>query len=225
MELTKEQIKYIDHRLENEGIKYWDIRIELLDHVVSDVEKKLKPENSEYEFEEIVQEAFESLGWKENFNGGGFESVFLRRCKDFNKKSKRSIIKDYKEKLTDVKTIAVIFLFFLYLFTFRNNSQVIKYSIYFVCSFYAIAILIYIFKYKVFNSARISISITWATFPLSLINCFIFFPQVFFGYEKLSSSYVTLVFGISIPFLAIGLNFLFKEFRDAQKMYNKFINL
>jgi hypothetical protein len=113
MELTKEQIQYIDHRLQNDGIKYWDIRIEMIDHVVSDVEKNLKPENSEYEFKEIVQDAFESLGWKENFNGGGFESVFLRRCKDFNKKSKRSIIKEYKEKLTDVKTIAVIFLLHL----------------------------------------------------------------------------------------------------------------
>lgn len=225
MELTKEQIQFIDHRLENDGVKYWDIRIEMLDHVVSDVEKKLKPENSEYEFKEIVQDAFESLGWKENFNGGGFENVFLRRCKDFNKKSKRRIIKEYKEKFTDAKTIVIIFLFFLYLFTFRNNTQVIKYTIFFGYSFVVIAILSYIFKYKVFNSARLSISMSWAIFPLSLINCFVFFPKVFFGYEKLSSSYITLVFGISLPFLAIGLNFLFKEFREAQNDYNKFIDL
>lgn len=45
MELTKQQIKYIDHRLENDGIKYWDIRIEMLDHVVSDVEERFIAEN------------------------------------------------------------------------------------------------------------------------------------------------------------------------------------
>ena len=85
MELTKEQIQYIDHRLENDGVKYWDIRIEMLDHVVSDVEKNLKPENSEYEFKEIVQDAFKSLGWKENFNGGGFESRNKQGWKNANK--------------------------------------------------------------------------------------------------------------------------------------------
>jgi len=64
MELTKKQVQFIDHRLETEGIKYWDIRIEMLDHVVSDVEQKLKPENSEYEFKEMVQASFIDLGWK-----------------------------------------------------------------------------------------------------------------------------------------------------------------
>ena len=54
MEIAKEQIQYIDDRLENEGIKYWDIRIELLDHVVSDIEKRMKVENSENDFKEMV---------------------------------------------------------------------------------------------------------------------------------------------------------------------------
>ncbi|MDN3618354.1 hypothetical protein QWY81_02655 [Polaribacter undariae] len=75
MELTKEQIQYIDHRLENEGVKYWDIRIEMLDHIISDVEKNLKPENTEYEFKEIVQTSFVTLGWKENFNGSNFPNT------------------------------------------------------------------------------------------------------------------------------------------------------
>jgi hypothetical protein len=43
MKITKEQIKYIDHRLENNGLKYWDIRIEMVDHVVSDLKKMRKP--------------------------------------------------------------------------------------------------------------------------------------------------------------------------------------
>ena len=81
MELTKEQIKYIDHRLESEGIKYWDIRIEMLDHVVSDIEQKLQPEDSKFDFHQIVQESFIALGWEENFNGGGFEKIFLSRLR------------------------------------------------------------------------------------------------------------------------------------------------
>jgi hypothetical protein len=85
MRLTKEQIKFIDHRLENEGIKYWDVRIEALDHVVSKVEEKAKAENSQYEFKEIVQEAFVSLGWRNNFNGGGFDDLNTQGWKNANK--------------------------------------------------------------------------------------------------------------------------------------------
>lgn len=55
MELTKQQIKYIDHRLENDGIKYWDIRIEMLDHVVSDVEERFIAENSDNDFKEMFK--------------------------------------------------------------------------------------------------------------------------------------------------------------------------
>jgi hypothetical protein len=51
MEVTKEQIKYIDHRLENNGLKYWDIRIEMVDHVVSDLEKNAKTSDFKIELD------------------------------------------------------------------------------------------------------------------------------------------------------------------------------
>ena len=107
MKITKEQIKYIDHRLESDGVKYWDIRIEMVDHVVSNVENKLQQENSENDFKEMVQESFIELGWKENFNGGGLESVFLQRLKVYSKGTNKGILKEYKEKLSDIKVIAL----------------------------------------------------------------------------------------------------------------------
>ena len=42
MKLTKEQITYIDDYLKHHKVKYWDIRIELLDHIVTTVEEKLE---------------------------------------------------------------------------------------------------------------------------------------------------------------------------------------
>lgn len=224
MELSKEQIKFIDHRLENDGVKYWDIRIEMLDHIVSDVETKLQPENTFYEFKEKVQESFENLGWKENFNGGGFEAVYLQRLKIYSKQSNKGLITEYKKSFTDFKTLAAIFIFFSYLFIFRENIIVLKYTMGFCLILFGIAIIGFPLKYKVFNSVRLNKSIIFATFPLSLINVFIFFPKVFFGYEKLSITYVTTVIGIAIPLLMIGFNFLYKEFKSAQKVYNKFID-
>lgn len=224
MELTKEQIKFIDHRLENEGIKYWDIRIEMLDHVVSDVESILKPENSAYEFKEIVQQSFEKLGWKENFNGGGLESVFIQRLKIYSKGANKGIVKEYKEKLSDIKVIAAILILFIYLFTFRNNIIVIKSSLALALLIFTVAVIWFSFRYKVFNSVRLNRSIIFATIPLSILNCAMFFPKFFLGYEKLSSSYVTVIFGVILPFSIIGINFLYKEFKSAQIIYNKLID-
>ena len=41
IKLTKEQITYIDDYLKHHKVNYWDIRIELLDHIVTTVEEKL----------------------------------------------------------------------------------------------------------------------------------------------------------------------------------------
>ena len=87
MELSKEQIQYIENRLENEGVKYWDIKIEMLDHIVTDVEHQLqKGEN----FNIAVQHSFVVLGWKENFNGSGFEGIIHQRNKDYGKLSRKN---------------------------------------------------------------------------------------------------------------------------------------
>lgn len=224
MELTKEQIQYINNRLENEGIKYWDIRMEMLDHVVTDVEMKLKTETSEYDFKELVQDAFENLGWKENFNGGGFEAVFLRKCKIYAKYCNQGIITEYKKEFTSFKSLGVIFLFFLFLYIFRENEILLKYTMGFGLVLFGIAIIAFTSKYKVFNSIRLNRSIFFVSFPLSLFNVFMFWPKIFFGYEKLSILYIATIFGLIVPFIIIGINFLYKEFKVAQIIYNKFID-
>ena len=63
MKLTESHIQEIDNRLKKDGVKYWDIRIEMLDHVVTDVENRL--ENGE-ELEKAITNSFIALGWKGN---------------------------------------------------------------------------------------------------------------------------------------------------------------
>lgn len=41
MELTKQQIQKVEQYLDNKGIKYVDIRLEILDHMVSDIQDKI----------------------------------------------------------------------------------------------------------------------------------------------------------------------------------------
>lgn len=223
MELTKQQIQFIDHRLENEGIKYWDIRIEMLDHAVSEVETKITPETTEYEFKELVQDAFENLGWKENFNGGGLDAVFLRMLKNYSKKNNKEIGLFYKKTFLKAKSIILIFIFWLYLFAFQNNSLIIKFTMAFTLILLVVAFIGFVLKYEVFKSAKLNSLLFLISLPISIFNVFMFWPKMFFGIDKLSSLYTVLIFAIIIPFFIIGINFLFIEFKKAKNTYNQLI--
>jgi hypothetical protein len=128
MELSKEQIQYIDHRLENDGVKYWEIRIEMLDHIVSDVEKNLQPENTEYQFKEIVQDAFVSLGWKENFNGSNFPNNDKDTFKNVNNEYRKMYHQGFINFFKSFKNIGILITFLLIFYTFSNtvNFKIFK---------------------------------------------------------------------------------------------------
>jgi hypothetical protein len=49
MELTTEQIQRVAHYLNVKGITYIDLRMEVFDHIVSDIEAKMMTENLEFE--------------------------------------------------------------------------------------------------------------------------------------------------------------------------------
>ena len=57
MESTKEQIQYIDEYLKKRGIKYWDLRTEMIDHLVSDIEQNLTSKDFKAEFSLALKRA------------------------------------------------------------------------------------------------------------------------------------------------------------------------
>jgi hypothetical protein len=105
VELTKEQIQFIDHRLENEGIKYWDVRIEMLDHVVSDVEKRLEKDQ---EFKKIVNNSFISLGWN-----GSFEDLNKQGWKNANKGHRKIYLQGFIDFFKNYLNLLVLGVFLL----------------------------------------------------------------------------------------------------------------
>jgi hypothetical protein len=131
MEITKEQIKYIDHRLENEGVKYWDIRIEMVDHVVSNVENKLQQENSENDFKEMVQESFIELGWKENFNGGGLDDLNKQGWQNVNRYYRKIYhhgFRDFFKNYLNLLLLGVFLLGFYFLSELLIHKTFLKVS-------------------------------------------------------------------------------------------------
>jgi hypothetical protein len=63
MKLTTEQIDQIDTFLERNDVKYLDIKLELLDHIASQIEALMSDQNSSFE------EAFTKITthWKPRF--------------------------------------------------------------------------------------------------------------------------------------------------------------
>ncbi|WP_298882787.1 hypothetical protein [uncultured Polaribacter sp.] len=49
MELTKEQLQRVEHYLNVKDITYVDLRMEVFDHIVSDMEAKMESENQDFE--------------------------------------------------------------------------------------------------------------------------------------------------------------------------------
>lgn len=223
MELTKEQIQYIDHRLESEGVKYWDIRIEMLDHVVSDIERKLKPENSTYEFKELIQDSFESLGWKENFNGGGFEKVFYQKNISYVKKVRKKYGQEIKSKFTSILFLIRLLILWVFLFLIHKNSFFIKLTFTVEIISVVLFLMFFVVKYQLFKSSQLNAVFSFAVIPVGVHNLLIFAPQILFDYEKMNSTHVAVTLALIIPFLCIGFNFMLKEAKTIQNIYSKLI--
>jgi hypothetical protein len=60
MKLSKDQIQFIDRYLIKNEVKFWDVRLELLDHIVSSVEDKIT--NEQLGFEEALLQVHRGFG-------------------------------------------------------------------------------------------------------------------------------------------------------------------
>ncbi|GAB5563408.1 MAG: hypothetical protein Wins2KO_04710 [Winogradskyella sp.] len=75
MKLTKAQIQYIDDYLKRKGIQYWDVRIEMVDHLVSDIENY----SGAADFETLFQRSLKNTNWD-----GNLETVHIQSWKYTN---------------------------------------------------------------------------------------------------------------------------------------------
>jgi hypothetical protein len=216
MGLTEQQIQYIDHRLENEGVKYWDIRIEMLDHVVSDVEKRIDGGEN---FNDAIKNSFIFLG-----HNGSFEDLIKNRQKLYQKLNNKSFIKEFKLFFTSFKSLFSFILIMLISYLFQDEKSVIKILIASsMIAFLLVTIFSLIHSKKVFKSASLLANFNFLTISLSLFNCFIFFPKVFMDIEKLSNTYLALVVVIIYPFFYVSYKNFFKGYKKINATYLKLI--
>ncbi|WP_439130101.1 hypothetical protein [Polaribacter sp.] len=118
MEITKEQIQFIDNHLKKNGIKYWDLRLEMIDHLVSDIEQNHN--NSDFETEFAV--SLKRMNWNGNLAGINTEG-----WQNVNRKYRTQYLKGFFNFFKSFKNVAVLM---LGLFAFYLISESISFKVF-----------------------------------------------------------------------------------------------
>ena len=141
MKLTEEQITYIENYIKSFDIKYYEVYMEILDHMILSVEAILE-ENTEISFEDAVVQAK-----NEGFGKKGFKGMMDEKLKLAQNQARRQNNKMIKEYFTFPKimmTIAVFVGFFLFLMLFDDPRKSYVFSS-------ATVFFIGLFQYFYFN--------------------------------------------------------------------------
>lgn len=134
MKLSKEQITYIDDYLKYHKVKYWDIRIELLDHIVTTVENKIEQGIS---FDDAMTEVHKGFGnsmkmlWNTGIeysifaNGDGYKDLVQIKRNQINKKYRNLYFKEIFNFLKSFRNLTILgIIFYLNYILFQNVDYV-----------------------------------------------------------------------------------------------------
>lgn len=218
MEITNKEVTYIDNLLKKNGIKYWDVRIELLDHVVSELENTTNDVN----FKTAVWDIFKKLGWKENFNGSSFENVIKQYHNSASKKIRRNFSKFRKKELSNPLVIGVFFFVLFSLYEIAHYKSILKYSLIFIMLAYIIPLGYFLSKKVYYKSLQLGHTASLTFFGLTLLNTFIHIPKVLFDFNIFDyPAVISLIFTVTLLYSYIGFKFFFIEFTKTNNIYKK----
>lgn len=112
--LEKEDLQFIDTYLKKKGVSYWDIRLEMIDHIACKMESK----DGNYDFELLFKNMVYDLGWNRDLRG--YEQ---RQLKIINKTVRNIYFKTIGEAFKSTKTLLLMILFIgVYYILFQSIS-------------------------------------------------------------------------------------------------------
>lgn len=216
MELTTEQIQKIDDRLKKGGIKYWDMRIEMLDHVVTDVENRI--EKGE-ELEKAIINSFIALGWN-----GSFEELVKRKQIIYQKQCNKIFRKEFLSFFTSFKTMLLFASVLLVCYMFQDNMAIMKVIFFSFIILFSVSLLFSLINYeKVFQSIHLLITFNLLSGLISLLSVSLYFPEVFLNIEKPTANYLAIIIAILFPLFFICYKISFSIYRRINQMHLKLI--
>ena len=121
MKLTEEQITYIENYIKSFDIKYYEVYMEILDHMILSVEAILE-ENKEITFEDAVLKAKVDGFGKKGFRGMMDEK--LKLAQNQARKQNNKMIKEYFTFPKIVMTLSVFVGYFVFLGFFDDPKKI-----------------------------------------------------------------------------------------------------
>lgn len=118
MELSKEQIHEIDKYISACGIKYYDVKMEIVDHFASILELRLD-ENPSLNFKEAIIEEHKK------FSNNGFKKLLEAKTKTTHNRFIKQTIINFKSFFKLPKIVITVFAYFLLykLMPYFNNTE------------------------------------------------------------------------------------------------------
>ncbi len=165
MELTKAQVTEIEEYLKSKGVKYWDIRIEMLDHIATDIEQQMELGNS---FEKAKENTLKNLGWQHSL-----DNFVWQRMQTINKRVRRQYSQEFIGGFTRLSSLLLLlfttlFLVLLYSQITYNISRYIGISIYLIPVAIALFLMVKSFIFK--KSAYIRYGSSYMMFSFFILN-------------------------------------------------------
>jgi hypothetical protein len=174
MELTKEQLQQIDERLKSGGIKYWDLRLEMIDHIATDLEQNAK--NDDFTLE--LNNSLKRIGYfykLSALNTNGWQNV--------NKYYRKKYFDNIKHYLKNplvllLVALSVVLNYFLFDYLPFKTFTLINFSAYIVVSipFFILTTKLWFKKYG--KSVHLDYGIFYFGFALIMVSL----PLQFSGY-------------------------------------------
>lgn len=206
MKLNSEQITYIENYINKNDIKYYEIFMEILDHMILSVEDILE-RDKEISFEKAVLKAK-----VEGFGKKGFHGMMVEKQKLAQKQASKNNFKRIKEYFTFPKmllTICVFLLYFLFL-TFFENPAKANYLAVLIIGAMAISQIAYSWKYRKINKLHLlKIQTLNSLYFGAFLGIQITQTYTIFGKESIDFSHIlmrlfmTLVFTFSLISLLV----------------------
>lgn len=151
MKLSKEKIDYIEKYINKNDIKYYELYMEILDHMILSVEAILE-KDKEISFKDAVLKAK-----VEGFGKKGFRGMMIEKQKLAQKQASRENFKRIKEYFTFPKivlTACVFILYYIFLSFFENPAKA-NYLAVLIIGAMAISQIAYSWKYRKINKLHI----------------------------------------------------------------------
>jgi len=234
MGLTKQEIKFIDDYLIKNEVNFWDVRLELLDHIVSSVENKMETQG--VSFNEALLEVHHGFGNRIH-NGytydldfkktlyidhKGFKKFTLKAQKEMGRQHRKRFWNTFPKFLISFQFLIEFLIIIGVVFIVHQYSPKTAFIIALVTCFLPEILKVF---FGVFDrSNRKSLKMQVAVNLSSLFMCLSYLLMTVFNsyYEDMAHKpYVimTIIFICLFPFIRHGLNTYKEIFKENKEKY------